>query len=72
MWFAKFTAPLSELYYKILKQPPLYTKYSLYTLTSNAHFSNAKAKRELNYKNRDIKETVKDTLEWLKLNGRIK
>ena len=72
MWFAKATAPLSELYYSLLKQPPLYTRYSLYTLTSNSNFSNAKAKKELGYTNRDLKETVSDTIKWLRENGRIK
>lgn len=71
MWLAKLTAPLSELYYSILKQPPLYTKYSLYTLTSNSNFSNEKAKRELGYKNRELRETVEDTVIWLKENGKI-
>ena len=72
MWFAKLTAPLSEIYYKILKQPPLYTKYSLFVLTSNANFSNEKAKKELKYTTRDMKETIKDTVDWLKENHRIK
>lgn len=71
MWFAEFTAPLSELYYSILKQPPLYTRYSLYTLTSNSNFSNEKAKKELGYNNRELKDTVKDTVIWLKEKGRI-
>lgn len=71
MWFARFTAPLSELYYKIRKEAPLYTKYSLYTLTSNANFSNKKAKEELGYKNRPLEETIKDTVEWLKENNKI-
>lgn len=66
LWFAKLTAPLSELYYSLLKQPPLYTSYSLYTLTSNSHFSNQKARNELNYKNTDFKQTIKDTIDWLK------
>ena len=72
MWFAKLTAPLSEIYYAILKQPPLYTKYSLYTLNSNSNFSNLKAKKELGYKNRELKETIEDTVAWLKLYKRIK
>ena len=71
MWFAKATAPLSELYYSLLKQPPLYTRYSLYTLTSNSNFSNEKAKNELGYINRDLRETITDTLKWLKEQGRI-
>lgn len=71
MWLAKLTAPLSEVYYSILKQPPLYTRYSLYTLTSNSNFSNEKAKRELDYKNRELSETIKDTVTWLKEKGKI-
>ena len=59
-------------YYAILKEAPLYTSYSLYTLQSNSNFSNQKAKKELGYKNREIKETIKDTIIWLKENGRIK
>ena len=72
MWIAKVTAPLSELYYKIRKEPPLYTKYSLYTLTSNSNFSNEKAKKELGYKNRSMEETITDTVKWLKENNIIK
>ena len=72
MWIAKLTAPLSEIYYSILKEPPLYTRYSLYTLSSNSNFSNAKAKKELDYKNRDLEETIKDTVNWLKEQKKIK
>lgn len=71
MWFAKLTAPLSEMYYKIRKEAPLYTKYSLYTLTSNANFSNEKAKKELGYTNRPMENTIKDTVKWLKEEGKI-
>ena len=66
IWLAKITAPFSEMYYKIRKEPPLYTKYSLYTLTSNSNFSNEKAKKELGYSNRSMEETIRDTVKWLK------
>lgn len=72
MWFAKMTAPIAELYYALLKQPPLYTRYSLYTLTSNAHFTCQKAVTELGYHTRDIRETIQDTVKWLDAQGRIK
>lgn len=72
MWLAKLTAPLSEIYYKILKQPPLYTRYSLYTLGSNSNFSNEKAKKELGYENREFKQTIEDTIVWLEEEKRIK
>ena len=53
------------MYYNLKKQTPLFTKYSLYTLSSNANFSNKKAKESLNFKNRDIKDTIRDTVEWI-------
>lgn len=71
MWLAKATAPLSELYYNAKHQPPLYTKYSLYTLTSNSNFSHAKATRELGFQPRPIQETIQDTVKWLKSVGKI-
>lgn len=72
LWLAELTAPLSEIYYNIKKQPPLYTKYSLYTLRSNANFSHAKADRELGYHSRPTKETIVDTVQWLKQNRKYK
>lgn len=71
MWFLKATAPLSEFYYKILRQPPLFTPYSIYTLRTNANFSSGRAAVELGYAARPMRETLKDTIEWLKENGRI-
>ena len=62
---AKLVAPLFEVYYNFKKQTPIFTKYSLYTLSSNANFSNEKAKEKLGFKNRNIKETIKDTVEWI-------
>ena len=71
MWFAKLTAPLAELYYKLLKQPPLYTSYSLYTLNTNSNFSHEKADKDLGYTTRDMRVTLKDTVLFLAETGRI-
>lgn len=71
MVFAKMTAPLSELYYKLLRQKPLYTSYSLYTLVSNSNFSHKKAEAALGYHTRDMRETLKDTVDWLVENERV-
>ncbi len=65
-WFVRTVAPLAELYYDLLGQPPLFTKYSLYTLSSNGNFSNAKATRELGYKTRSLEDTLHDTVKWLR------
>lgn len=71
LWFAKFTAPLAELYYKMLRQTPLYTAYSIYTLNTNARFSHEKATKELGYRTRDMRETLADTIQWLQDQKRL-
>ncbi|MEG0995117.1 MAG: NAD-dependent epimerase/dehydratase family protein [Bacilli bacterium] len=71
IWFAKLTAPLSEWYYRLKKQPPLYTSYSLYTLTTNSLFTHKLATKELNYHPRPMNDTLRDTVNWLKEQGRI-
>lgn len=71
-WFAKVSAPLAEIFYRLRKLPPIYTKYSLYTLRSNSYFSNEKAKNELNYHVRPLEETLKDTILFLSDLKRIK
>ena len=71
LWFINIIAPLAELYYKILKKPPLYTAYSIYTLNSNARFSHKKADRELGYTTRPMRQTLVDTISWLKENRRL-
>lgn len=64
MWFVKMFSGLAELYYKLRKQKPLFTKYSLYTLTSNHNFDNTKAKTLLGWSTTDIDQTIADTLKW--------
>lgn len=72
MWFAKLTAPLAELYYKIRRQPALFTPYSLYTLTCNGNFSNEKAVKELGFSPRSMEDTLRDTVQWLSVHGQFK
>lgn len=66
MWLAKITGPFSELYYHILKQPPLYTTYSVSTIASNSLTSHKKASLELGYTARPIRDSIIDTVKWLK------
>ncbi|MFA7109888.1 MAG: NAD-dependent epimerase/dehydratase family protein [Sphaerochaetaceae bacterium] len=63
---AKIVAPLSSIYYKLQNKPVLFSKYSLYTVSHRAIFSNEAAKIELNFYPRNLKETVKDTLKFFK------
>ncbi len=66
MWMAKAAAPLFEGIAKLRKERPLYTKYSLYTLSSNDKFSHDKATSELGYRPRDLYQTIADTVAWLR------
>lgn len=72
MWFAVWTAPLSEFWYKLRKKPPLFTVYSLFTLTSNACFSHKKADRELRYTTRNMRDTLRETVEFLQSEHRMR
>lgn len=72
MWLAKLTAPLAELWYKMRRQPPLFTRYSLYTLGVNSNFDNSKARLRLGFNPRPLKDTLKDTVAWLKDHNRLK
>ena len=72
MWLAKATAPLSELYYRMVRRPPLYTRYSLYTLTSNSCFCHRKADEELGYRTRSMEATLRDTADFLIRHGRVR
>lgn len=71
LWLVRWTAPLSELYYRLLNRPPLFTDYSIYTLTTNQQYSHEKATLELGYQPRGLGETLKDTFAWLKDTGRL-
>ncbi len=62
---AKIVAPFYEMYYNVKGKTPLFTKYSLYTLSSNSNFSNEKAKRDLGFVTRDITDTVRDMVMWI-------
>lgn len=65
MSMAKLFLPLMELWSKLTHKRPLYTKYSLYTLSSDDKFSHDKATKQLGYHPRDLYTTIKDTLAWL-------
>lgn len=69
--FVKLVAPLAETYYKLRRQTPLFTAYSIYTLETNAAFSHEKATRELGFAPRPLQDTLRDTVNWLKEQGRL-
>ena len=67
----KHTSILVEYAYKLVNKPPLFTPYSIYTLNSNSNFTHFKASYELDYHPRPLKESLQDTIEWLRHEHRI-
>ncbi len=66
MWMAKAAAPIAELIGRLFHRRPLFTRYALQALTGNSIFSHDKATAELGFRPRDLKDTVADTVFWLK------
>ncbi len=66
MWVAKLGLPFLAAGAKLAKKRPLYTRYSLYTMKSNGFFSHEKATAELGYSPRGLKESMQDTVAFLK------
>ncbi len=65
MPLAKLAAPVVQLAAQLQGRRPLYTKYSLYTVTSNSNFSREWAEEKLGYRPREMEETVQDMVEWM-------
>jgi dihydroflavonol-4-reductase len=61
LWIARTFAPFAELHYRVWRRTPLFTIYSLHTISHNSLFSHAKASRELGYRTRPLRETLADT-----------
>ena len=62
----KMIAPLFEWIGKVTHTRPLFTRYSLYALGSNSRFSHDKATMELGYSPMDIKDSIRDTIRYLR------
>lgn len=59
-------APIMEVYYKVAKKTPLFTRYAVRKLCSNCNFSYEKAAKELGYAPRPLDESLRDTVKWIK------
>lgn len=68
---AKILTLFTPLYYNITGREPRLTRYAILTLISNSFISNKKARCELGYSPRPIRESIKDAFEWFKENDRL-
>lgn len=70
--FVRSVVWIVEWYYKVKKQTPLFTAYSMSTLEANADFSTKKAHLELGYNPRPLISTLADTVNEAKTKATIK
>ena len=61
---ALFSARIGELICRFIKSAPSFTPYSLHTLFDNSNYSSNKAKKELGYRPRALRESISDTIKW--------
>lgn len=66
IWIVSAVAPLLARYAHLRRRRPLYTRYSLQTLSSNDRYSHDKATMALRYHPRDLYRTLQDTVAWLR------
>ena len=69
VWAAKAAALFAEMYYQCARKTPVFTLYSLHTLSENSLYSHDKASRELGYNTRPLKETLTDIVSWTRSKG---
>lgn len=65
LWLGKAFAPLAELYANLTGTQPLFTPYSMYTLSAPSDFTCRRAAKELGWSPRPLEETVADTVQWM-------
>lgn len=68
---ARIAAKVAPLYYSLTKTKPRFTTYSIDVLASNSLISSEKARRELGYSTRSIRQSVADAFLWFKETGRL-
>jgi dihydroflavonol-4-reductase len=69
MWLARVGAPFADSYARITGAQLLFSRQSLHALRHHRNISLDKACKELGYRPRPIRETLRDTLEWYLRHG---
>ena len=69
--FTKRVSFLIPIYYKLMREQPLFTKYSLDVISSNCSMTSEKAGTELGFRARPFRETIEDTVNWFREQGML-
>ncbi|MCJ7769645.1 MAG: SDR family oxidoreductase [Dehalococcoidales bacterium] len=71
LWLARIAARLSPLYYQLTRAKPRFTTYSIDVLCSNSRICSDKARRQLGFTARPLRQSISDAISWFKENGYI-
>ena len=74
LWLVRFASSIVLKWAHLLNRKPFFTPYSIDVLMSNSEVDASKAARELNFKPRDMDDTLRETVSWfdrLKAYGRL-
>lgn len=71
LWLAKVGVFFISVWGKITRKPSWLTMFTIYNLSRNNDYSCEKAINELGVAIRPLEETVRDTIEWLRKEGKI-
>ncbi len=69
--FTRGVSFLMPAYYRIRREQPLFTTYSLDVIASNCVMSSDKALQELGFHPRPLQETLEDTIGWFNRSGKV-
>ncbi|HHY31459.1 MAG TPA: SDR family oxidoreductase [Firmicutes bacterium] len=70
-WLVDLAGALAPLYSIVTRSRPLVTTYSLHVLRGNSVVSSAKARSELGYTSRPLRESIEDAFRWLRDNHKL-
>jgi dihydroflavonol-4-reductase len=72
MGLARAWAPVSSMLCRITGKAPQVTRYSLSVLRGNRAVSHERAARDLAYRPRELRETIRDACEWFETSGHLR
>jgi dihydroflavonol-4-reductase len=72
VWLAEFAAAIFvPLYLMVTRERPLLTTCSIQTLQRNSETTSQKATQELGYSARPLRQSIEDSINWLKQHGML-
>ncbi|OUM68090.1 hypothetical protein PIROE2DRAFT_4377 [Piromyces sp. E2] len=66
IWLSNIMAKSMEIIAKLNGTTPMFTTFSIYNLSRNNEYDSSKARKELGYRTRPFRETIKDEVQWFK------